>query len=124
MARRLQAGILISEFPIRMRISEGGVCMLQMLLSEWIVRIFLLYLFVVGGVALIRRQQKAVSPPFVIFPIADIRDRWAVRGALSAASRAMWWDKYPKRDKDGIRIGRKESSDGTYRRNGDGLTYA
>lgn len=98
--------------------------MLQMLLSEWIVRFFLLYLFVVGGVALIRRQQKAVSVPFVFFPVADICERWAVRGSWGSAPRAMWWDKYPKRDKSGIRIGRKEPSDGEFRRHNDDLRYA
>jgi hypothetical protein len=98
--------------------------MLQMLLSEWIVRIFLLYLFVVGGVALIRRQQKAVAAPFVFFPVSGICDRWAVHSSWCAASRATWWDKYPKRDKCGIRIGCKEPSDGKFWRNDDGWGYA
>jgi hypothetical protein len=98
--------------------------MLQMLLSEWIVRFFLLYLFVVGGVALIRRQQKAVSPPFVFFPISDISHRWAIGQSWTATSWAMGWDKYPKRDKSGIKIGRKDPSEGTFWRNGGGFGYA
>jgi hypothetical protein len=97
--------------------------MLQMLLSEWIVRFFLLYLFVVGGVALIRRQQKAVSPPFAFFPITDIRDRWPVRESWSAAARAKGWVKYPERDKHGIRIGRQQPNDGTFWGNGEASRY-
>jgi hypothetical protein len=111
------------RFPNRLRIIEEGLCMLQMLVSEWVVRFFLLYLFVVGGVALIRRQQKAVSPPFVFFPITDIRERWAVRESWSAASPANGWDKYPKRDKSGIRIGRKEPGDGTFWGSSDAFRY-
>ena len=98
--------------------------MLQMLLSEWIVRLFLLYLFVVGGVALIRRQQQAVARPFVFSPLSDIQVRWAAHKSWCAASRALWWDKYPIRDKLSIQIRPKERSDGAFRRKGDGSRYA
>jgi hypothetical protein len=98
--------------------------MLQMLLSEWIVRFFLLYLFVVGGVALIRHQQQAAARPFVFSPVSDIHARWTARKTWCVASRAQCWDKYPIRDKLGIQVGSKERSDGAFRRNGDGLRYA
>lgn len=98
--------------------------MLQMLLSEWIVRIFLLYLFVVGGVALIRHQQQAMARPFVFSPVSDIHARWEARKVWCTASQATWWDKYCIRDKLGIQNGSTERSDGAFRRNGDGLRYA
>lgn len=98
--------------------------MLQMLLSEWIVRFFLLYLFVIGGVALIRHQQQAVARRFVFSPVSDIRQRWAARATWSTAPRAMWWDKYPTRDHSGIRIGHKKRIGGEFRRDGDALRYA
>ena len=97
--------------------------MIQMLLSEWIVRIFLLYLFVVGGLVLIRHQQRAVSRPFVFSPVTDIHARWAAHNNWWANSRPIWWDKYPKRDNLGVRIGRGEPSDGEFWRN-DNLRYA
>jgi hypothetical protein len=98
--------------------------MLQMLLSEWIVRFFLLYLFVVGGVALIRHQQQAVARPFVFSPLSDIHARWEARKSWCAASSALGWDKYPTRDKLGIQIRCRERSDGAFWRNSDGLRYA
>jgi hypothetical protein len=98
--------------------------MLQMLLSEWIVRFFLLYLFVVGGVVLIRHQQQAVARRFVFSPVSDIRQRWALRATWSALPRTMWFDKYPARDKSGIRIGYKERNNGEFWRDRDGLKYA
>lgn len=98
--------------------------MIQMLLSEWIVRIFLLYLFVVGGVALIRHQQQAVARPFVVSPVADIHARWAAQRNWCASWRALWWDKYPIRDKLGIQAGPKKWSDDAFRRNSDDFRYA
>jgi hypothetical protein len=98
--------------------------MIQMLLSEWIVRFFLLYLFVVGGVALIRHQQQAVARPFVFSPISNIHVRWEARKAWCVGSRAPWWDQYPIRDKLGIQVGPKKWSDSAFWRNGDGLRYA
>ncbi len=98
--------------------------MLQILLSEWIVRVFLLYLFVAGSLALIRRQRQAVSAPLVSLPGTGICDRWADQWSWCAASHTAWWDKYKIRDKIGIRIGRSERSDGEFWRNGDGLSYA
>ncbi len=98
--------------------------MLQMLLSEWIVRFFLLYLFVVGGVALIRHQQQAVARRFVFSPVSDIRQRWAALATWSTAPRAMWINKYPARDNSGIRIGHTEKNNGEFWRDRDGLKYA
>ncbi len=95
--------------------------MLQVLLSEWIVRIFLLYFFVVGGIAIIRHQQQAVSRPFVFFPLNDVRERWAALATWKAAPRARWWDKYCTRDNSGIRIGRKERRKDEFCRHDDEL---
>ncbi len=95
-----------------------------MFLSLWIVRIFLLYLFVVGGLALIRRPQRAVSRQFVSSPVSDIRDRWTANATWYAAPCAMGFDKYPKRDNSGIRIGYKERCNVAFWRDGDGLRYA
>lgn len=98
--------------------------MLQMLLSEWIVRIFLLYLVVVSGVALIRHQQQAVSRPFFFSPVSDVHERWAALASENATSRAMWWGKYLTRDKSGIRIGNRKRGSGEFRRDGDRMGYA
>ena len=97
--------------------------MIQMLLSEWIVRLFLLYLFVVGGVALIRHQQQAAARPFVVSPVSDIHARWAAQKNGCAASPALWWDKYPIRDTLGIQADPKQWSGDAFWRNGDGLRY-
>jgi len=97
--------------------------MLQMLLSDWIVRIFLLYLFVVGGLALILHRQPAISRPVVSSPLSDIRDRWAARATWWVASCEMWFAKYPTRDNSGIRIGYNERNNSEFWRDGDGLRY-
>jgi hypothetical protein len=101
---------------------EGCLAMLQMLLSDWIVRFFLLYLIVVGGLVFIRRERQTMSASFVCFPFADIHDRWM---ALETR-RAPWWDKYNQvlRDKHGIRIGLREQSNGKFWRDSGGLNYA
>jgi hypothetical protein len=116
--------ILESGCPSRWRLSEEGVPMLQMLLADWIVRFFLLYLIVLGGLVFIRRERQTVVSPFIRLSLADIRERWAIRGAWCAASHGPWWDKYHLRDKHAIRIGLREQSDETFWRNGNGLSYA
>jgi hypothetical protein len=98
--------------------------MLQLLLSEWIVRFFLLYLVVAGSVALIRRQQPAECSPFVFLPLDHIREHWAGRGAWCAASHIAWWGQHNLRNPRGIRIGHETQSDDKllWKRN-DGLRY-
>ncbi len=98
--------------------------MLQMLLSEWIVRFFLLYLFIVGGVGLIRHQQQAVARRFDFSPITDIRDRWAARATWSKAPRTMRFGKDTVRDNSGIRIGRKVHDNGEFWRDNNKLRDA
>jgi len=97
--------------------------MLQLLLSDWIVRFFLLYLFVVGGLALIRRQQQAVSSPSLRLPLADIRDRWADREKWRAISHRPWWSLYNIEDKFSIRIGSDRWGDGQFWQRWDRLGY-
>lgn len=98
--------------------------MLQILLSEWIVRVFLLYLFVACSVALIRHQRQAVSSPLVSRCGVGICDRWADQWSWCAVPRATWGDKYKFKDKNGIRVDRREQSDGKFRCDSDGLSYA
>jgi hypothetical protein len=97
--------------------------MLQLLLSEWIVRLFLLYLCVAGSVALIRRQRSDECSPFVFLPLDHIRERWAERGTWRAAWHTTWPDQHNLRDKHGIRIDRETRRDGQFWSHYDGLRY-
>jgi hypothetical protein len=94
-----------------------------MLLSDWIVRFFLLYLFVVGGLVFIRRERQTAASPFLRLSLADVREHWAIRETWCAASRMPWWDKYNLKDKNGIRIGLSERTNEAFWRNYDGLSY-
>lgn len=98
--------------------------MIQLILSEWSVRVFLLYLFVAGSVALIRRQRQAVSAPFVFLPVTGISDRLATQWKWSVLARTAAWDHYHLRDKTSIKIGYQEGNDGKFCGNDNGLNYA
>jgi hypothetical protein len=94
--------------------------MLQMILSEWIVRVFLAYLLLVGAIALIRRERPTLCLPFDLVCLPGIGERWAGRGEWCAVSRANWWKKC------GLRIGYVERHDTRLckKSDGNGLTYA
>lgn len=94
--------------------------MLQMILSEWIVRVFLAYLFLVGTVAIIRRERPTLSLPFDFVYLPGIGERWAGRGDWCAVARGNWWNKC------GLRIGYVENRDVRLRKkpSGNELTYA
>lgn len=95
--------------------------MLQILFSEWIVRIFLAYLLLAGSATLLRRQRPALATPFDFLYLPGISERWAGRWTWCAIPHAArWWDKY------GTRIGSVERSDVRIwkKTKGDGLTYA
>jgi hypothetical protein len=96
--------------------------MLQMLLSDWIVRFFLLYLIVVGGLVFIRREKQTISSPFIRLARIDSPDHWPSPGTW----RSLWWDQYNHllRDKNGIRIGSGERGKDWFWRNNNGLRYA
>jgi hypothetical protein len=94
--------------------------MLQILFSEWIVRVFLVYLFLVGGAAILRRERPELSLPFDLLCLPIIRERWAGRGEWCAVSPLHWWAKYGTRtgyvERRDVRLWKKS--------NGKGLTYA
>lgn len=110
--------------PRRLQFSEEGFSVIQLILSEWSVRVFLLYLFVVGSVAVIRHQRQVVSVPFVFLPVASICDHLTAQWKWSVPARAPAWDQYHLRDKRSIRIGQRKWSDGKYFGPDKGLSYA
>jgi hypothetical protein len=94
--------------------------MLQLLCSEWIVRLFLAYLLLAGGATLLRRQRPILATPLDLFYLPGRSEAWPgswTRYAIPYAS--MWWQKY------GIRIGSVERNEDRIwkKTNGDGLTY-
>jgi hypothetical protein len=94
--------------------------MLQILLSEWLVRVFLLYLLVVGCAAIVRRERPDLALPFDLLCLPIIRERWAGRRDWCAISAVPWWNKY------GVRVGYVEQRELRLwkKSNGNGLRYA
>lgn len=94
--------------------------MLQILFSEWIVRVFLVYLFLVGGAAILRRERPALTSPFNLLYPPNVYEHWAGRDAWCAVSPLAWWARY------GTRVGYVERRDMRLwkKNNGKNLTYA
>ncbi len=94
--------------------------MIRILLSEWLVRVFLLYVLIVGCAAIIRRERPDLSLPFDLLCLPIIRERWAGRGEWCAISAVPWWDRF------GVRIGYVDHRDERLwkKSKGKGLRYA
>jgi len=79
--------------------------MLQLLYSDWIVRFFLLYLLLVGGLMLSRRQRHDLPSPFGILALANRNDRWNGPRTWCPNPRTRWSNTYRPR------IGPEEQSE-------------
>ncbi len=66
--------------------------MLQVILSDWLVRGFLLYLLLAGCAALLRRGRSAAPSPFGFLYLAGIGEKWNRRGAAYLVPREGWRD--------------------------------
>ncbi len=72
--------------------------MLQMIYSDWIVRFFLLYLILVGGLTLLRRQRPRLSSPFDFLVLASLDNPWLGRRTWCAELRERWLSAYGMMD--------------------------
>jgi hypothetical protein len=72
--------------------------MLQMIYSDWIVRFFLLYLVLVGGLTLMRRQRPRLSPPFDFLVLTSLNETSTDRGRWCAELRERWLSAYGTKD--------------------------
>lgn len=76
--------------------------MLEIIFSEWIVRGFLLYLIVVGGVALLRRGRSPEPLDFALLFLPIFAEKWGRRWANDAFFRArLADDRIVCREEDG-----------------------